>query len=121
MSSIVDELHSLKNAPAAEIIVRISDLATERQGCATQVRQALSGGANGPKPPFPTADSDKRAVEVAILGILVDEISYAPSAGQREKQLQQVEGACARLNISYDDVVRCSRRSSQLAKIFDGE
>jgi hypothetical protein len=118
MSSIVDELHSLKNAAAAEIVARVSDLGEKYQGLATQVRHKISGGSNGPKPPFPTADSDKRVVEVAILAILVDEMSYAPSAGQRLKQIEQAEMACVRLNISYDEVVRCSKRAPELVKVF---
>jgi hypothetical protein len=121
MSSIVSDLHSLKNAAAAEIIARISDLAEDHQGLASRVRQVVTGGTNGPKPIFPTADSDKRTVEVALLGILVDEISYAPSAPQRSSQIEQVELACRRENISYDEVVRCSRRAPELVKLFDGK
>src|SRR4051812_13103465 len=120
MSSILSDLHSLKSASAAEIIARVSDLAEQHQGLASHVRQLITGGGNGPKPVFPTADSDKRTVEVALFGILVDEISYAPSAPQRGGQIEQVELACARLNISYEEVIRCSRRAPDLVNLFDG-
>jgi hypothetical protein len=121
MSSILSDLHSLKNAAAAEIIARVSDLAEQHQGLASHVRQAITGGTNGPKPVFPTADSDKRTVEVALLGLLVEEISYAPSALQRGSQIEHVELACKRVNISYDEVIRCSRRAPELVKLFDGK
>jgi hypothetical protein len=120
MPSIVSQLYSLKNASAAEIIAQIEDIAEQRQGLAAQVRQ-IFGGSNGRQAVFPPAATDARAVQIALLAILVDEMSYAPSAPQRHDQIKEVETACSRLNVSYEDVLRCSRRAAELAKVFDSE
>ena len=113
MPSIVADLYSLKTASAAEIIGRISELSATLQGMASQVRQSLSGGSNGPKPLFPSSPSDERVLQIALLAILVDEMSYSASSPQRHDQVRQVEDACARLGIDYDDVVRASRHAPQ--------
>jgi hypothetical protein len=121
MPSIVSELHPLKNASGAEIIARLEDLAQQHQGLATQVRQVFGSSGNGRRPLFPPTNSDSKTVLIALLAILIDEISYSPTAPQRAGQISEVESACARLDIFYDDVLHGSRRAADLAKIFDGK
>jgi hypothetical protein len=120
MPSILSELYPLKTASADEIVAETDKIADRLQGFATQVRQVISGGSNGRNAISPGGTSEKKAMQIAILAILLDEMSYAPSVVQREGQVGTIEQVCARLNVSHDEVMRCSRRAAQLVKALDG-
>lgn len=119
MPSILTDLLALKNASGAEIIAKLSDLSEQHQGLASQIRQVFGGGGNGRRETLPRTTSDAQTVLVALLAVLVDEISYSPSANIRASQLKEVESACERLNLDYDEVVKCSKRAPKLTELFE--
>lgn len=119
MESILSTLHPLKSASAAEIIIRIEELAEELKGFATPITAILNPGGNGNSQIFPPNLTESRVVKVALLALLADEISYAPTAPQRLAQLAEIESASRRMNIYYEDVLRFSRHSAKLTAIFD--
>jgi len=121
MLRIVSDLHSLKNASAAEMIAKLSDLSQQHQGLAAQIRGVFGGGGNGRRESLPRTVSDAQTVLVGLLAVLLDEISYAPSANIRASQVKEVESACERLNLNYDEVVQCSRRAAKLTEIFEAQ
>lgn len=119
MGSILSNLKALKTARAAEIVDWLQEVANVNQGNAQKIRLILSPGSNGSKQIFPATNSDIVTVQIALLAILVDEISYAPTAPQRATGLREAELAAASLKISYEDVVRSSRQASALVSAFE--
>ena len=119
MKSILSELYELKSAAAPEISRAIEELAETKAGFASGIRMVLNPRSNGKAGVAQGGKSDTCLVQVALLAILVDEISYNPSSTQRNDQLDHARRACEALGVDYEEVVFVSRKASLLTEIFN--